>query len=227
MGFRDVFKKKHTLLPVIHVRDEQQAYENVAIACENGADGVFLIGHGMFYLDLLLIQQKSKERFPGCWIGVNCLDLPTRDVWKQVTNLVDGVWTDNAEIQEADDDQPSAREIVAAKASANYRGLYFGGVAFKFQRHVTDLSRGAALAKDYVDVVTTSGIGTGRSPDVEKIKTMKGAIGDHPLAIASGITPGNVSDYKDADVFMVATGISKTFHDLDADLVKALADALR
>jgi hypothetical protein len=235
MTFRDIFKKRHTFLPVIHVKNDREGVtvdnirlttEQVKIARENGADGVFLIGHGMHHLNLLLMQEIVREQCPGCWIGVNCLDLNAEEVFGNVTSLVDGVWADNAEIADQDEDQPNARAIRLAQIKSGYRGLYFGGVAFKYQRHVHDLSRGAMLAKDYVDVVTTSGIGTGMRPSIVKIATMKRALGNHPLAIASGMTPENVGDYLMADVFMVATGISDDFHTLNPRKVAALAAKL-
>lgn len=79
-----------------------------------------------------------------------------------------------------------------------------------------------------MDVVTTSGPGTGKAAAVEKIRTMKEALGDFPLAIASGITPENVSDYLPyADCFLVATGISRNFEQLDPARTHALVEAVR
>jgi predicted TIM-barrel enzyme len=228
--FRQVFSKPRVVLPVIHVKDGAQAMENARVALGEGADGVFLIGHGrgMDCDNLLLIQQQLREAMPAAWIGVNCLDLSPVDVFAHVTNLVSGVWVDNAEIQESAVVQTEAARIESAKREHGYRGLYFGGVAFKYQRHVADLARGALIAKEYVDVVTTSGIGTGSEPDVAKVETMRAALGDHPPAIASGITPENVRNYLAADVFMVATGISRDFYNFDparvASLVKAVAE---
>jgi hypothetical protein len=233
--FRAIFPKRHTFLPVIHVQDHRDGVtsvtlahtiEQVEVARVNGADGVFLIGHGMHHLNLLFMQEKVRDAIPNYWIGVNCLDLGPEDVFAQVTNLVDGVWVDNAEVMEHSEEQPSAARIRNAKVLARYRGLYFGGVAFKYQRHVTDLARGARIATDYVDVVTTSGIGTGSKPSPDKITVMKSAIGNHPLAIASGMTAENVHEYLEADVFMVATGISKDFHTLDPKKVQAFAGKL-
>ena len=86
----------------------------------------------------------------------------------------------------------------------------------------------ATKAARYMDVVTTSGPGTGHAASPDKISVMKHALGDHPLAIASGITPENVSDYLDiADCFLVATGIGKSFEELDAELVNALVQKIR
>jgi predicted TIM-barrel enzyme len=57
---------------------------------------------------------------------------------------------------------------------------------------------------------------------------MKRAIGDAPLAIASGVTPENVPDYLPwADCFLVATGISYTFDELDPDRVRDLVQVVR
>ena len=53
-------------------------------------------------------------------------------------------------------------------------------------------------------------------------------LGDHPLAIASGITPENVADYLPfADCFLVATGISTRIEELDAHRTRALIQAVR
>ncbi len=57
---------------------------------------------------------------------------------------------------------------------------------------------------------------------------MKEAVVDFPLAIASGVTPENVSDYLDiADCFLVATGISRNFSELDAEKLRRLLDRVR
>nr|NIN71503.1 hypothetical protein [Gemmatimonadota bacterium]NIO31186.1 hypothetical protein [Gemmatimonadota bacterium] len=51
------------------------------------------------------------------------------------------------------------------------------------------------------------------------------AVGGFPLAIASGITPENVGDYLDvADCFLVATGISSSFTELDPVKVRSLIE---
>ena len=57
---------------------------------------------------------------------------------------------------------------------------------------------------------------------------MKAALGDLPLAIASGITPENVRDYLPiSDCYLVATGIGDSFEELNPVRVGALVDAVR
>ncbi len=55
---------------------------------------------------------------------------------------------------------------------------------------------------------------------------MKEAIGDHPLAIASGMTLENIGGYLLADCFLVSTGVSRSFFELDPEKVKRLVNRL-
>jgi len=228
MNFNDVFANVRVVLPVIHVESQDQALRNVRIAREAGADGVFLINHGMSSDELLRIHGEVAADNSGLWIGVNCLDLDPEDVFSKVNNRVGGVWVDNAAIDEHSEDQCAAEAILKAREKSGWKGLYFGGVAFKYQRPVKDLAQAARRASRYMDVVTTSGPGTGQAADIAKIVAMKEALGDVPLAIASGITPENVADYLDiADCFLVATGISSSFTELDPGRLNALIQTTR
>lgn len=228
MRFRSVFTAPHVVLPVIHVVSTDQALRNAGIAREAGSDGVFLINHGIDSGSLLRIHQEVAAAFPNWWIGVNCLDLQPEQVLSCVSQTVSGIWTDNALIDENRTSQPAAERVVQAQKQANWRGLYFGGVAFKYQREVDDLARAAGMAMQYMDVVTTSGPGTGHAADVDKIRVMKEALGKFPLAIASGITPENVEDYlPHADCFLVATGISTSFEELDPARARVLVDTVK
>ena len=226
--FRQVFTNKHVVLPVLHVTSLAQARRNAQIAKDAGADGVFLINHAIGSDALLSIHAGVAELLPGWWIGVNCLDLDPETVFSRISSRVSGVWVDNAMIQEGQDEQPDAEAVLKAQAANGWTGLYFGGVAFKYQRHVNDLRTAAQTARRFMDVVTTSGPGTGKAAQVQKIRTMKAALGDFPLAIASGITPDNVQDYLPySDCYLVATGIGSSFEDLDPALVKRLVETVR
>lgn len=226
--YREVFPGRHTVLPVVHVDSLDQALGNTQIAREAGADGVFLINHGMTDEALLDIHKEVADAHPGWWVGVNCLGLSPEQVFAAVSPKVGGVWVDDAEIEERREDQPYADRVSAVRGAAALGCLYFGGIAFKYQRHVEDLEAACRVATRYMDVVTTSGPGTGHAADVEKIRRMKAALSGTPLAIASGITPDNVADYlPHADSFLVATGISRSFTELDPALVRSLVGQVR
>jgi hypothetical protein len=226
--FRHVFSRLHAVLPVIHVSSAGQSLRNTRIARDAGSDGVFLINHGMAAEELLAIHDTVADADRGFWIGVNCLGLAAHEVFGLVSREVGGVWSDSAGIEEGTSKQTYADSVVAARHGRAQSCLYFGGVAFKYQRPVDDLEWVCRIAADYMDVVTTSGPGTGHAADVEKIRRMRRALGAAPLAIASGITPENVAEYLPyADAFLVATGISRSFTELDPARVRDLVVRVR
>jgi phosphoribosylanthranilate isomerase len=228
-NFKEIFTNQHVVLPVVHVETPQQTLYNADVAYEAGCDGIFLISmRGLAHKDLLEIHRTVRNEFATWWIGANFLDLHAVAVFDQLNPSVSGIWADNAEIYDWMDKQLMAEEIVKAREKSGWRGLYFGGVAFKYQHRVNNLALAAQIATKYVDVVTTSGEGTGRAPNKEKIQTMKAAIGNFPLAIASGISPDNVQDYSQADCFLVATSLLKPgTEEFDRGRVKALVEAVR
>src|SRR4051812_33689705 len=164
----EVFGRGRVALPVIHVEGLDQALRNAELARGAGADGVFLINHRMDHEELLRIHPLVAAAFPGWWVGVNCLGLGPEEGFRRVTPQVTGVWADNAMIREGDAAQPDAERVVAARRASGWPGLYFGGVAFKYQRPVADLAAAARAAARHMDVVTTSGPGTGRAASPEK-----------------------------------------------------------
>ena len=72
------------------------------------------------------------------------------------------------------------------------------------------------------------GPGTGQAAPVGKVRLMKQAVGDVPLALASGVTPENVTEYLPwIDCAIVATGISYSLEDLDPARVRDLVWVVR
>lgn len=200
------------VLPVIHcdggTLGATMAIRNVRLAQEEGAHGIFLINHGMWPEDLLDLAANVVGREPALWVGVNCLGWDVDEVADNLPEGVKGVWSDKQ-----------------APKPEGFKGLYFGGVAFKYQGDVEDYAAAARDAMHLMDVITTSGPGTGRAASVEKVKTMKEAIGTMPLALASGVTPENVDGYLPyVDYYLVATGISKDFFNLDRSKLRRLID---
>ena len=228
MYFYNIFKNKKLVFPVIHVLDVNQTIENAEIAFSEDADGIFLINHDYNYAHLLGIFAKVREKFPDKWIGINFLDIYPHDIFNFITNEVNGVWVDNAGIDENKERQDYAETVQKKIKQKKWQGLYFGGVAFKYQREVEELEKAASIASKYMDVITTSGPATGLAAEIEKIKRIRKGAGLHPIAIASGITPENVVDYLPfANAFLVATGIGKDFYHLDPQKVKKLVDVVR
>lgn len=214
------------LYTVIHVATEQQALENAEIAFENGSDGIFLINHAVSGRQLAEVYHAAREAYAGRWIGMNVLGLSARQAMEFLPAGADGLWTDNAAIDEHGENAgPEAwfRQFKTAHPGA----LYFGGVAFKYQRQVRDLEAAVQAAAGCMDVICTSGAGTGIAAELDKICRMRAGKSDIRIAIASGVTPENIGDYLPyADDFLVATGISRSFDWLDPTRVRLLAEKI-
>ncbi len=223
-NYRNIFKNANAFLAVVHVENSAQAVRNARLAQDEGADGIFLINHDSGHEELLNAYAQVVRDLPWLWVGLNCLDLG-RSAVRAIPITTAGLWVDNAGITETD--VVPAKRFNDIRTGLGWEGLYFGGVAFKYQEPVNDVAVVARAAVPYVDVITTSGDGTGHAPAVEKIKMMKAAIGSHPLAIASGITPENVLEFAPyADCFLVATGVSDSHTELNPARVRALAKRL-
>lgn len=218
--FHKLFKSPGpVVMPVIHVLDTAQAERNVRLAVAAGAAGVFLINHDFAYPQFLPVVRHVRERFPGLFLGVNFLAVTGLHAFPVLGTLqaegipVDAYWADDACINEHEPahTQTQAGAIARARADSGWTGLYLGGTCFKKQREVAPehYAASAQIATGYMDVVCTSGVATGHAADAGKIQTFRAAIGDAPLALASGITPDNAMTYAaDVDCFMVATGIN-------------------
>ncbi|MEP2642484.1 adenine phosphoribosyltransferase [Roseobacter sp.] len=219
------------VLPVIHVLDADRTRRNVQTLLEAGAQGCFLINHDFDPDQFMPIIHATRAAFPPLWMGVNFLAVTGKDAFPILGQLqadgcqVDAYWADDASIDE-NGANAEAKMIKHARATSGWDGLYFGGTAFKKQRTV-DPSRYGDAAREacpFMDVITTSGVATGQEVDLGKVETFRAAIGDRPLALASGISPGNAQAYADVDCFMVATGINEpgNFYDIDPARLAAL-----
>ena len=206
------------VIPVIHVLDVEQTARNIDIALDAGVIGVFLINHDFPVDQFLPIVRSVRALYPDLWIGLNFLAVTGEHAFPVLDNLqsegfrIDAYWADDACIDESASlrDQTQANRIQQVRQDCGWTGLYFGGTCFKKQREVSTKDYGVAanLATHFMEAVCTSGLATGIEADTDKIKVFRDNIGEHVLALASGITPDNASDYFDVDCFMVATGIN-------------------
>ena len=212
------------IFPVVHVRTPEQATEQSALAMEYGADGVYLIHHGDAAPALnRAFNAVAAELGDTAYIGLNYLDLPRPDLAFGALSLAvlegwlhrypNALWVDDA-LMGVENESAYLEEVKRKRTAVPELGTvrFLGGAAFKASSHYTadpELAAKAAVnIAPFVDVVTTSGAGTGYPPTPEKIAAMKAVIGEHPLAVASGVDIENLSSYGTAiDELLVATSI--------------------
>jgi hypothetical protein len=206
--------------PVIHVTGVESAVAEVATAVRHGIAGVFLIDHDADDARLVLSIVAIAEAYPGLFLGANFIRRPIAEALSIMdrstgtAEVLSAIWSDNAGLDALLHD-PAQKPPVRPPG---WRGLHFGGVAFKYQAAVpvAQLPRLGELARAHVDVATTSGPGTGMHADLRRLHALREGLGDHPLALASGVTPENVVDYFGlVDHILVATGIARTGGGID------------
>lgn len=218
------------IFAVIHVLNPAQAFENFRVAEGTGCDGAFLISHGEVSPNTLWdIYFNIRRLSSRLTLGINQLGYSTSLCMSEAYHKgrsegfgVSLLWADNYKYTH--EGQPQSRPDAVRDYQTRIHKdslVFYGGVAFKHQPE--EHMRGAALAREgkeslqYVDVVTTSGVQTGTAPDLQKICTLRDALGpEAKLAVASGVTPENIELFLPyVDSFLVSTGISKDFYTLD------------
>ena len=185
---------KTELIPVIHVLNKQQVLRNAATCYANGIKKVFLINHAVDKTTLLECAFTVKEVYQ-LWVGINLLGYPIEEVISS-PYFADALWCDQTLTKEKAEHR-------------KFKGQLFTGVAFKYQPQPGDLKAACEEAKLYTDVATTSGVGTGKPANIYQMQLMRMYLGDHPMAIASGVSAENVHFYKGvADYLLVASSIT-------------------
>lgn len=198
----ETFGRPRVLLPVIHPVDPQSAMHSIAVAVRADADGIFLINQGMSSRSVLELATITREAYPDLWIGMNLLGHSPLSTLDDVEGRdLDAIWEDLA-INEATG--PTREDIL-----------------------FRDLPSLLEVVVDFVDVVTTSGPGTGMAADKRKLQGFRALLGDHSLALASGVTVENVEEYLPyVDAYIVGTGIEEELGVLDLALTAELADRI-
>lgn len=216
-------KKLPRVLPVIHHIEPSITLDEIQVAIDCAADGVFLISHESYDDELVEVAKQAIQEFTGFPIGLNLLSL---DCWQATRKAVDigcrMVWADDMGVDS------SGLDILGRKVSdlaqANPDLQLFASVAFKYRPHEREPVMAAHQARLAGFIPTTSGEATGSAPDPAKIASM-GAGG--PLAVASGMTPQNVLRYSNhLSHILVATGVSRDEYHIDPAKLRSLIEAV-
>lgn len=210
--------------PVVHINSSERHAQRFAVdqsnrALDAGADGVFLIDHqsknSFLTFDTLY---NVRERNPDAYVGINLLGQTAIEALDDINHAMAWGWSDRAPnalwvddvLRSGGTGPGSTLEVMHEQDDLRAMRL-FGGIAFKYTQSYTDDPREAALQTEwlspYVDVVTTSGKGTGHAPSPQKLAAMRAAT-TKPIAVASGISADNVADYAgNVDEVLIASSI--------------------
>ena len=223
---KNMVQGKPKVWPVIHLGTEAQALENARVAANCGCEGVFVISMDGRDGDVLPVARKIKELFPALLVGINLLgSLADAALAQSLASGLDATWTDSPGVGGGGSSELGARlgETLASKPEH----LFFASVAFKYQKTESHPGQAAINARALGMIPTTSGEATGMAPSSEKLAGMWAAVKGSALGVASGIGPSNVGELGVwASHILVSTGVSKSFHEFDKELLAALMGAL-
>lgn len=194
--------------PVIHYETIRQALDNAAIVERCGCPGVFLISMDGRDDELDRAIMAVKYRFTGLKVGGNYLSLRPLEALKRCLEMdISATWTDRPGVSSAGvTDEALA---ISKLLEQHPEHQFFGSVAFKYQAPELFPAKAAVAAAQLGMVATTSGAATGQAADVAKLAEMKAALGNSPLALASGVSPENAHLFiPHVDFFLVSTHIA-------------------
>lgn len=182
--------RRRVTLAVVPTTDEPAALPAVAAARQAGADGVFLVNAGIGHQTLLRIAGAVARRYEPFFVGVNCRDLRTQDVFCRLPQGVRGVWSQTAGLL------PPEPSTVAAIAEAHHAtgwpGLLFAqiepvefddGTDSDTRARRSRLSRALTALERIPTVITIAcedGYAAAAPPILARLRQ---PIGDWPLAI--------------------------------------------
>lgn len=208
------------IFPVIHHLDAKTSISEADLSFKCGADGVFLISHHGQDSDLFEPYKIIKSRYPHKKVGINFLSKTAIDAAEiAISDKLDMVWTDNPGVHSSG---ISDDAITLAHMISDHPIMFFGSVAFKYQKSDNKPEMAALIAESLGMIPTTSGKGTGYAPELAKIKSMYNILKQTKhLAIASGMTPENIKDFAPyLSHILVSTGISKGEYHIDEGKLK-------
>lgn len=211
------------ILPVIHHLDSVTTRDQVDLALNCGADGVFLISHNSRNHELLELAPRLRESNGQFWMGVNLLGFNVSQAFGCAHAAgFDGLWLDNAGVDGLSATNSALRLAFSRRQAplGQKRMDVFASVAFKYQAPEPNPEQAARNALALGFMPTTSGAATGKAPEMGKIAGMSWATG-RKLAVASGLTPDNIADFAPLiSHALVATGVSRDEHHFDPELLR-------
>ncbi len=220
-----IFKDK-TILPVLSCYSFQQFAENIKemynLYINKYIGGIWITSSNS---DVKIISDTLKwctDNYPSLWVGINLVGESIINVLEFIfENKPNGLWIDNSYI--TDTMYQNIPDIIIDQfKKANWNGLYFGGTLFKYIQQKGDVNKILENSMKYMDVLTTSGNGTGIEIEKQKIMDIHQVCSNKiKIAIASGINEKNIYELsKYSDIFIVGTSLyDDTFNILDEKVI--------
>lgn len=201
------------LITVIHIikKDINFILRQCQKAFENGSYGIFIIPYyyGISPEDINQIYYQIRKVYPIQFIGINYL-AHVNEYLNIIPPTVSALWTDEGIGNK--DDFKLLDKINLVKNKLGF--LYFGGFYHKgnnYNFNKFNVPNKKSIALQYIDVLTTTGLGTGIEIKQTEFNIITSGIPKERLAMASGLDYSNIHKYINTIGFaIVGSSLEKT-----------------
>lgn len=218
------FRRARNLIAVVRpTHGLRAAINSIDQALGGGADGVLLcnLNGSSAEISLALALGVRADR-ADIWVGLHLLDLPAAQALHfPGVRTLNGLAEENAGVSTGNDlEYEDAREAMGeARTNFRWAGLHWGGLDPAALNN-----RALSRASSFVDVVTLRGARSSTHVPATALAAARAALGDHPLAVGSGVTAANCESYLPyADAFIVCEALESEPGVVDRARVAALA----
>lgn len=221
------------LLPVLSCYSYKQFISNIKklypLYQEKMINGVWLLTNNTNSNTIEKVIIWVRKNFSDLWIGVNLIGENIITILEFINkNRPDGIWNDRSSVN--DEKYQNVPNIMIDQIKRlKWSGLYFGGILFKYVAVQGDKKNIVKKSSKYMDVLTTSGIGTGIPIEKKKLEFIyKTKHKNLPVAVASGITPENISDIiQYCNIFIVRSSIVDSNNNVSISKLFKLINAIK
>ncbi len=225
---RDVFKENKPIIGMIHLngRNDKEirelAKKEIDILIDNGVDAVLVENYfgNTYNVEETLEYLYSHRRDIN--YGLNVLP-KSQDPFEAIKIAFALAKKYQAKFIQLDSisghlpvKEDRVFESLIYRQRQNSNVLVFGGVRFKYQRHVPgrSLEEDLEYAKNRADVIVTTGDGTGMETPLDKLKEFKRILNSFPLASGAGVNINNcVEQLNVVDTAIVGSYFKETHQD--------------
>ncbi|RGT73391.1 hypothetical protein DWX08_06870 [Ruminococcus sp. AF18-22] len=235
---KETFGTEKPIIGMLHLKGDSDkeildtADKELKLLLENGADCVLVENYFGTVQQAEMVLKYVSETYPDICYGINLLHDDALGFELAEKYHAKFIQLDSVSGHLCpEEDEKFGRFMTEARKKST--AFVLGGVRFKYQpyRSGRRLDEDLAIGMKRCDAIVVTGDATGQETNLSKIRTFRSMIGEFPLFVGAGMTPGNVADQMEiADGAIVGSYFKDTYKDtgdICADHVKEFMDEVK
>lgn len=195
--YRSVFGRI-PILGMIHLAGDdsvKRALEELTLFEDEGVDGAIIENYHSSIENVIETLKATSQLDTNVIIGVNVLPNEYNQAFPLAAQYgADFIQLDHVAGKYHSGELDSSAYAIQKEKFPNI--IVLGGVWPKYYHPISssDLETDINLGMGRAEAIVVTGAGTGEETPFDKIKKFREIMGDHPLVIGAGLTPGNAYD---------------------------------